>query len=34
MVNEKNIPNNESINKIKIINHKYFYGKGEWLSGV
>ena len=33
MVNERNLPINEQINKIKSINHKYFYGKGEWLSG-
>jgi hypothetical protein len=33
MVYEKNLPNNESINKIKSINYEYFYGKGEWLSG-
>lgn len=34
MVKEKELPINEQIEKIKSINHKYFYGKGEWLSGV
>ena len=34
MVKEKELPiNNKQIDKIKTINHKYFYGKGEWLSG-
>lgn len=34
MVKETNLPINEQIHKIISINHKYFYGKGEWLSGV
>ena len=34
MVQEYNLQINEQIHKIISINHKYFYGKGEWLSGV
>ena len=33
MVKEKELPINEQIDRIKTINHKYFYGKGVWLSG-
>lgn len=33
MVKENELPINEQIDRIKTINHKYFYGKGEWLSG-